>query len=138
MERILWYLFLCRPGKIAQIIFDGCEAALHRLGKISGKMCIRDRYNQIEGYYYSYRDVDEAGKPIAIYQNSDTEEEMKIPIDEAQIEQTQMSIRDRFVLCYKPTDFRILWIPLFINLILPEAPDLSILFVRFPAFHRNG
>lgn len=43
-----------------------------------------------------------------------------------------------FVLCYKPTDFRILWIPLFINLILPEAPDLSILFVRFPAFHRNG
>lgn len=52
----------------------------------------RIEYNQIEGYYYSYRDVDEAGKPIAIYQNSDTEEEMKIPIDEAQIEQTPLKI----------------------------------------------
>ena len=52
----------------------------------------RITYKQIEGYYYSYRDVDESGKPIAIYQNSDTEEELKISINEAQIEQTPLKI----------------------------------------------
>lgn len=88
------------PSAPKGVVYDSYQGFDNNQGKVISFRLFRKqpsqlrwvKYKQIDGYYYSDRDVDESGKPIAIYRSYETAEKLQIPITEAQTEQTPLQI----------------------------------------------